>query len=208
MPKENYSIKLEKDTKNTLSSINPDIVRKVLDSFTCDYDKYMGNTELLFKELAVARVDNEIKSHEETIKELKEYKIELLEDLEELRQVQRKEKKALGIVWDKLCLLVEEKADTGKTYDYNDVYRKIKDSYMPDDDIIMFCKDKLHKLIKPLEEIQNRSSFQTVTLKQWQYLLKQIERIEKSTFIDGVEIKQIEKETQNTKKAGSGANGK
>ena len=203
MPKENYSIKLEKDTKNSLRNKDPNIVRDVLDALTSDYDKYRSNTDLLFNELEVARVDNEIKCFKENIVKLQQYKKELLEDLKELQQVQQKENKALNEVWDHLCILVNLEESSNKTYDYTDVYGVFQSSLMSDEDITMFCKERLHQLINPLEEIQNRSELQNKTLKQWQYLLKQIERIEETTYINGVELKQIEKETQKTKKAGS-----
>ena len=180
MSKQTYGIRLEESTNKTLNHIGTTTMREVLDTLAQDYVMYMGNTELLFKTLALKRIDNEIKEYYEIIELLKEEKSKLLEDVEEMQQVRHDELNALNEVWDKLCIIIQVEENNNKTYDYTDVYSVFQQSLMSDSEIILFCKDKLDKLIKPLVAIpkDNRSKTQKVMLGQWQYMLNQIEIIE------------------------------
>lgn len=180
-----YSTRVEEETKEILrNEVGSKVVSKVLNKLARDYESNMNNTEVILKEIEIDVVDNAIESYTRGIERLEEHRATLVDDLKELKEVQRKEQQALTKVWQKLCKLSD---NTDRKYDYMDVHRIFQSSLMLDEELTVYCLDKIEEQVKPLINIprHERSETQKIQLTKWKYMYHQVKRLEEVKLLQG-----------------------
>lgn len=142
MPKQSYSIRLEKTNREQLKYIPIETVRHYFEAFCNAYANGAVN-EAFIMDIEKKMIKSQIKAHEEAIRELEAKLQDIDKNIEEATENYFKEQKELEKVWTVLYITHFEK-EALRTID--DVNKIISSSYIPSKDIILYSIQKVENI--------------------------------------------------------------